>query len=152
MKTKKSSIRARSFSLLLCLSMLVTLCIPAFAAEPASGENKTESEMTTLDARITQESEAYKKVEYDSIHKQLYAQLKEQDALHLLPEMQDMIYSSVEKEIDALLTVKTSSVLAGSLPQWLLPRIYWIFSPSALRMWLRASSSMAMDDKIILRA
>lgn len=132
MKTKKSSIRARSFSLLLCLSMLVTLCIPAFAAEPASGENKTESEMTTLDARIAQESKAYKKVEYDSIHKQLYAQLKEQNALHLLPEMQDMIYSSVEKEIDAFVARKygrssltQNAIQAGN---------YYVYAPGGVSL------------------
>ncbi|MET0017072.1 hypothetical protein [Oscillibacter sp.] len=106
MKTKKSSIRKRELSLLLCLAMLFTLCIPAFAAEPVSGENKTESEMAALDAQIAQESEAYKQAEYKSIHEQLYVQLKEQNALDLLPKMQETIYASVEKEIDAFIAKK----------------------------------------------
>jgi len=39
----------------------------------------------------------------------------------------------------------------GSVPGRV-PRIYCSFSPSALRIWLKASSSMAIDAMIIVKA
>jgi len=40
------------------------------------------------------------------------------------------------------------TVAAGPLSPGRVPRIYCSFSPSALRMWLRPSSSMAMEERI----
>ena len=51
-----------------------------------------------------------------------------------------------------LLTASTSWGQAQELTLGIVPRIYCSFSPSALRIWLRASSSMAMDAIIMVKA
>jgi hypothetical protein len=56
------------------------------------------------------------------------------------------------RAVTLLLTVSTSRGQAQGLAPGKVPKIYCSFSPSALRMWLKASSSMAMDAIIMVRA
>ena len=56
------------------------------------------------------------------------------------------------REVTLLLTASTSWGPAQGFVPGRVPRIYCSFSPSALRMWLRASSSMAMEAMIMVRA